>query len=278
MKTLQALTQSLSEKDLLLYFTDDNAQEEAIRLGWAGTLPQDAQGFLMVNNANVGGHKSDQFIEQEIDYRTTITPSGDADVVLTVRRTHHGPEEKIAYPYPAGEDPALKDNIMYQRTLVPLGAKLLEAKGFTSESDVPRPVLRDASLHLEADPDLVAWQQTQRRLPDGTVQGVESGYTFFANWVVTKPGQTSVTLYHYVIPHAVSMPNILKSASSYALSLAKQSGQRRTQVRASIDLPSTVTISRSVPESGVTLESDTSFIYRGQLTSDIVPGIVFEKR
>ncbi len=278
MKTLQALTQSLGQKDLLLYFADSHAEEEATNLGWAGVLPKDAEGFLMVNNANIGGHKSDQFMEQEIDYRTTVADNGDADVVVTVRRTHHGPEEKINFAYPFGEDPSKKDNIIYQRTLVPKGAELVEAKGFTAESDVPRPLLPDVSLQLEGDADLVAWQQGQRRLPDGTMQGTESGYTFFANWVVTKPGQTSMTLYHYRIPNAVRMPNLLHRASSYALSIARQAGQQRTTVRASVELPSRLKIVESVPASGVTLESDTSFVYRGQLTSDIVPGIVFEKR
>lgn len=277
MKTLQALTHSLTEKDLLLYFADDHAQEEAAALGWTGTLPKNAEGFLMVNNANIGGHKSDQFMEQEIDYRTTIASNGDADVVVTVRRTHHGPEERLNYAYPPGEDPSKKDNIIYQRTLVPKGAELIEAKGFTSESDVPRPLLPDSSLQVEGDADIVEWQQGQRRLPNGTVQGTESGYTFFANWVVTKPGQTSMTLYHYRVPKAINMPNILQRASSYALSIAKQPGQHRTTVRASIDLPSSMKIVQSVPVSGVTIESPTNFVYRGQLTSDIVPGIVFEK-
>lgn len=277
-KTLQALTTSLTQKDLLLYFTDARAQEEAKNLGWAGSLPKDAQGFLMVNNANIGGHKSDQFIEQEIDYRTTIAENGDADVVLTVRRTHHGPKERIAYPYPPGEDPSQKDNMIYQRTLIPKGSELLEAKGFTQESDIPHIAMTDPSLQLQGDGDVVAWQSGQRRMPDGTTVGTESGYTFFANWVVTKPGQTSVTLYHYRIPRAVRMPNLFASASSYALSVAKQPGQGRTTLRASIQLPSNVTISTTVPDSGITLDSDTSVVYRGQLTSDIVPGIVFEKR
>ncbi len=276
LQTLQALTQSLFEKDLLLYFTDEKAQEQVTALGWGGAVPEKAEGFLMVNNANIGGHKSDQFIEQEIDYRTTLSESGDADVVVTVRRTHRGPEERIEYPYPAGEDPSSKANIVYQRTLVPKGAKLIESKGFTSESDVPRPVLADASLQLEADPEVVAWQQNQYRMPDGTTVGTESGYTFFANWVVTKPGQTSVTLYHYTIPNAATMPSLFHRAASYSLGIAKQPGQQRTTIRASITLPEKFTIIDAVPKSGVTLESRTNYVYRGELTSDIVPGIVFE--
>ncbi|MDA1169203.1 MAG: DUF4012 domain-containing protein [bacterium] len=278
MKTLQALTKSLGEKDLLLNFADEHAQTQARELGWAGTLPASADGFLMVNNANIGGHKSDQFIEQEIDYRASITANGDVDVVLTVRRTHHGPDEKIDFDYREEGDPAEKDNVTYQRTLVPYGAQLIEAKGFTAESDVPAPVLNEGLFELEADPDVAAWQGGQTKLPNGTVVGSESGYTFFANWVITKPGQTSVTLYQYTIPNAVRMPNALQSASSYALSIAKQPGQHRNSVRASIEIPSTMKISKSVPGQGVTLETDSAMVYRGQLTSDIVPGIVFEKR
>ncbi len=274
--TLEALTKSLAEKDLVLFFKDEKIQQGVDRLGWGGTLPKDAPGFLMIDNANIGGHKSDQFIEQEIDYRTTITEQGDADVVVVVRRTHKGPDEKIDYPYPEGEDPAFKINIVYQRMLVPKGAVLLESKGFTEESDVPRPLLTSSDIPLQADPDLAAWQLSQYRSASGAVIGSESGYTFFANWIVTKPGETSVTLTHYRVPHVITMPSYLYPAASHALTIFKQSGQKRTLVRASIQIPDSMKIVHVIPDSGVTRESDTMAVYRGQLTSDLLPGIVFE--
>jgi hypothetical protein len=276
--TLGALTKSLKEKDIVLYFTNEQAQEEIVRLGWAGTLPQNVPGFLMVNNANIGGHKSDQFMEQEIDYRAQILEQGDVDVVVTVRRTHKGPQEKIEYPYPTGENPAYKINTVYQRLLVPKGAILLESKGFTPESNVPQPILSSGDIPLAADPDVTDWQLSQHRAPNGTVIGSEAGYTFFANWIVTKPAETTVTLTHYRIPNAVTMPSILKNASSYSLGIANQSGQKRTTLRASIQVPDTMKIVHVVPQSGVTRESDTSVVYRGELTSDVVPGIVFERK
>ncbi len=278
LQTLGALTKSLAEKDLLLYFKDEHVQEQADRLGWGGTLPADASGFLMVNNANIGGHKSDQFIEQEIDYRTTITEQGDADVVVTVRRTHKGPDEKIDYPYPDGENPAFKINTVYQRMLVPKGAILLESKGFTAESDVPRPIIAPSDIPLKADADVAAWQLSQHRSPSGAIIGSESGYTFFANWIVTRPGETSVTLTHYRIPNAVTMPSYLHPAASYSLGIFKQPGQLRTSVRASIQVPDNMKIVHAIPASGMTRESDSSLVYRGQLTSDVLPGIVFEHK
>lgn len=278
LETLGAFTKSLAEKDMLLFFKDGAAQTQLERLGWGGTLPDNASGFLMVNSANIGGHKSDQFIEQEIDYRTTITDQGDADVVVTVRRTHRGPDEKIDYPYPEGENPAFKVNTIYQRMLVPKGAILLEAKGFIPQSDVPRPIIGSSDIPLQADPDIAAWQFSQRQSGSGTAIGSESGYTFFANWIVTKPGETSVTLTHYRIPRAVTMPSYIHSAASYSLGIFKQSGQRRTTVRASIQIPDSMSIVHVVPDSGVTLESNTGAVYRGQLTRDVFPGIVFERK
>lgn len=277
-QALGAFTKSLAEKDLLFYFKDQDAQAEVSRLGWGGQLPTNAPGFLMVDNANIGGHKSDQFIEQEIDYRTTITSRGDADVVVTVRRTHKGPDEKIAYPYPEGEDPAFKVNTIYQRMLVPKGAMLLESKGFTPLSEVPHPVISVTNIPLKADSDVTAWQAAQHQSPDGTTIGSESGYTFFANWIVTKPGETSVTLTHYRIPGVISMPSYIHSAASYSMSIFKQPGQQRTSVRGSIQIPEDMKIVHSVPNSGVTREADNTYVYRGQLTFDVVPGIVFERK
>ena len=274
---LEAITNSLADKDILLYFKNDVAQKEVEQLGWAGTIPQDTKGFLMVNNANIGGHKSDQFMTQEIDTRNMVLASGDVDVVTTIRRTHHGPEEKINYPYPSGEDPSQKDNVIYQRVLVPKGAVLLDAQGFTPESDVPHPEITNSSLPPEVDVDVAAWHQAQHKSINNTIIGLESGYTYFANWLVTKPGQTSVVLYRYRIPHAVAMPDFLHSAASYSVALIKQPGQQRTSVTVSLKFPKDLRIIERAPNSGVTLDSDSSIVYRGDEARDILVGAVVQK-
>lgn len=275
--TLTAITNSLADKDILLYFKNDAAQKEIENLGWAGAIPQDTKGFLMINNANIGGHKSDQFISQEIDTRNTVLATGDVDVVTTIRRTHHGPDEKIDYPYPAGEDPSQKDNVIYQRVLVPKNAVLLDAQGFTPEADIPRPQQQVNNITLQPDADVAYWQQQQYAGVHGTNIGSEAGYTYFANWIITKPGQTSVTLYHYRIPHAVAMPSLLHPAASYSVALVKQPGQQRTKISAEIQFPTGVRIVNHAPDSGVTLDSDSSIVYRGDEARDTLVGAVFEK-
>lgn len=275
--TLTAVTNSLADKDILLYFKNDAAQKEIESLGWAGAIPQDTKGFLMVDNANIGGHKSDQFISQEIDTRNTVLANGDVDVVTTIRRTHHGPDEKINYPYPPGEDPSQKDNVIYQRVLVPKNAVLLDAQGFTAEADVPRPQQQVENAQLQPDADVEYWQQQQHPGVNGTNTGSESGYTYFANWIITKPGQTSIGLYHYRIPRAIVMPSFMHPAASYSVALVKQSGQQRTKISAEIQFPAGFNIVDHAPDAGVTLDSDSSIVYRGDEARDTLVGAVIQK-
>lgn len=278
LELLGTLTRSLARKDMVLYLRDDKLQERIEDAGWAGAVPQDRPGFLYVNNANIGGHKSDQFIEQEIDYRSQVRENGDIEVTLYIQRTHRGPEEKGNYEYPAGEDPTQKDNVVYQRVLVPQGAELLDAQGFASQSQIPRLAKIDEDVQYVADEDVAAWQMGQEIHKSGTKIGEEAGYTFFGNWAITKPGATSVGLYRYVIPGGAKMPGVLENVGSARAYVAKQPGDARSQVRASIQLPEGYRIIHSVPQSGVTAHSPREIAYRGDLSGgDVLAGIVFEE-
>lgn len=280
---LDSLSRSIAQKQLLLSFKDEVEAAELARLGWDGALPAAAQGFLHVNNANVGGHKSDQFVEQELDYRQQVLPNGDVEVVLTIRRTHNGPSEALQLPYPTGENPAFKTNVAYQRVLVPAEAELLEAKGFASLSDVPRPLDRsvDHSLRaagdvvLEVDHDVAEWQRSIGTHQSGTAVGTEAGYTMFGNWFVVRPGDTVVGLYRYRVPKHASVPHLLRPAGRYSTYVAKQPGDTRTSLRVELTLPEEERAVHTVPGDGITQSSPNQVVYRGQLATDVVMGAVF---
>ncbi|MBI3251466.1 MAG: DUF4012 domain-containing protein [Candidatus Andersenbacteria bacterium] len=274
-KVLSALGTSLMSKDLLFYFRDAEAQKKLVQAGWGGSLPQAAPGFLMVNNANIGGYKSDKFISQEIDYRVEVDAAGQAQAVVTVRRTHHGSEEGASLAHLGLENPALKDNIVYQRVLVPKGAQLLEAKGYTPPETIRRQLLTKQETPMVADLDLAGWQTSQIRDPSGTVIGQEAGYSFFSNWVVTKPGQTTVTLYRYALPQTYDLPGIVSSAQSIALTVQKQPGAQRTNLRASLKLPASTRIVHTVSQVGITQVADNEVVYRGELGTDMLIGAVY---
>lgn len=272
-----ALAESLKHKELLIYVRDERLQQRLHDVGVTGGIPIDQKGFLYVNNANIGGHKSDQFVDQEIDYRSTILDNGDVDVVLTIRRTHHGPTEALSYPYPENEDPAYKDNIVYQRVFVPMGSKLIEASGFAVSPKMEQK--KSEKFHAVpyiADADVVSWQQGQSKHATGTMIGKEASYTFFANWQVTTPGQTTVGLYHYTIPRHADLPGVIDSAASYVTPIIKQPGDTRTVVRVLIRIPSQFRIVHGRPSHSLSKVNEHEILYQGPLDQDVAPGVVFE--
>lgn len=277
LEALAGIIKMIEEKQLLVYLNNDNWQTKLTEIGWSGDIPANQPALLAVNNANIAGHKSDQFIEQEIDYRLEIMADGTTEAVVMIKREHRGNVEQPAFVYPEDENPAQKDNIVYQRVLVPKGAKLLEADGFSSAADIRQMVVPETYEHTKADEDVVDWQTGQYAHESGTVVGEEAGYTFFANWLVTKPGKTSVAFYRYRLPDKAEWPGVINPAGRFDTYVVKQSGDMRTTIRVQIDLPENVQMVHAVPESGVTKDNDRTLIYRGLLRKDLLTGMVFAR-
>lgn len=277
LEVLALLSNMAYEKHLLVYFTDQDEQARITRQGWGGSVPEAAPNFLNVVNANIGGHKSDQFMTQEIDVRLNILGDGATEALVTIRRTHQGPTEKLDVPYPPTDNPAFKDNVIYQRVLVPRGAQLLEATGFTDAADVPRSAELKEDITLVPDADVAEWQRLQRHHESGTTIGEEAGYTYFANWVVTKPGATTISLYRYRLP-AQPLPAGLNVAETLAVYVAKQPGDGRSDIRIEVRLPKNIRVVHTVPNEGVTQTDPATFVYRGPLQHDVLVGAVVEHR
>ncbi len=275
---LNVMNNAIQKKSLLVNLTRTEEQARVHELNWSGELPEEQLGLLYVNNTNIGGHKSDQFMDQEIDYRSDVQSNGDVEVTVTIRRTHRGPEEILDREYPDGENPAYKDNVVWQRVLVPDEAELIEARGFTEAADVPRYDFPELPEELTADPDLAEWQRAQVADVSGTVIGQESGYKFFANWMITKPGATTVGIYRYRLPGAADLPDLLDPAERYETYVVKQPGDNRTEVRVEIRLPENIGIVHTIPHDGITTTSSQELVYRGELNQDVLVGAVLERQ
>ena len=276
LKVLSVIMNAVEEKHLLLYFRDAALEQQLKELRWAAAVPRGQQGFLAINNANIGGHKSDQFVEQDVDVRYDVRADGDVDVILTIRRTHHGPDEAGSYQYPPAENPSQKNNVVYQRVLVPAGAELVRASGFAPEADIPLYVVPEHQSNLVADPDVAQWQQGQVRHESGTVIGQEAGYTFFANWLVTRPGTSTVASYHYRLPRHAAWPSSLDPAERFEVYYFKQPGDMRTTLRITLRLPEAARIVHQVPREGVTQSSPREIVWQGAAVRDVLLGAVFE--
>jgi len=274
---LSMFTELLHEKHLLLWLRDTDEAQRIAEIGWDASLPANEPGILGIVNSNIGGHKSDQFISQEVDYRTNVLADGSVEATVTIRRIHNGPAEALDIQYPPGENPAFKDNIVYQRMVVPAGSELVEASGFTPEREVPHHAFEEVPIELTADADVAAWLRVQREDPSVTVIGQEAGYTTFANWTVTKPGATSILFYKYRWPEPAKAPSFTDPATRHTVYVAKQPGDTRTEVRIDMRLPDGARLSHTVPQDGVTQSAANELVYRGSLRTDMLVGGVWTK-
>ncbi|MFH1142198.1 MAG: DUF4012 domain-containing protein, partial [Candidatus Uhrbacteria bacterium] len=92
---LNHLNQGLAEKEIQLFFTDHQLEQEIIELGWAGEIKRMAGDYLMAVTTNLGGGKTDMIVSENIDLQVNISSDGEIINTATVTRTHHGLENDL---------------------------------------------------------------------------------------------------------------------------------------------------------------------------------------
>lgn len=203
-KIVMLIEQGLLERDIQVYFRDNDAQKAMQDLGFAGGMEQTAGDYLMVVDTNIGGGKTDAVIDQAIDVEVNISETGTIVDDLTLTKTHHG----MANALFSG-----KNNVDYVRFYVPEGSVLLSADGFEPPS---QSLFEPSDIPLGLDDDLSIVMSSETR---DTISGMdiwnEFGKTVFGGWVQTAPGETQVIHVSYRIPQ------VLFSADSNTTFLAR---------------------------------------------------------
>jgi len=162
-KVSDAIVHSLATKEIQLYFTNSSLQKMVEENGWSGEWPSTLNGdFLAVVEANLGGMKSDRYMQRNVKYNVTMDTNqqtGEKELVgeVTIDIDHFGIENV----------PTNGEYTGFFRTYVPRGAKLLDAK-----SDNPKSL----------------WSKD-----DGL-------YTVFGNVVRLSPGEHTQLYYKYQLP------------------------------------------------------------------------------
>ncbi len=186
---LNALSQSLTEKDLLIYLPESKLSGYLGSQGWDGSVKSPKSDFLMLVEANVGSTKANYFVRRQLKYKVEkINREGELEVTLALNYTHTGKDNT----WPGGP---LKN---YLRLLVPSQSALLKVER-SSES-------------LEGKGEDIT---------NAVKIGQESGKTVFATLFTLKAGENLSLTFRYVVP-----PEILNlaSAKSYRLLIQKQPG------------------------------------------------------
>lgn len=212
------LLQFFATKDILLVFPQRPVKETVHRLGWDGSLLSSAHDYLDVIHTNIGGGKTDRFIENLLTLTTEIATDGTVTNRLEIVRSHHGiPTD----PYEGVR------NVDYVRVYVPEGSTLLSAEGFER---IPswRFQTPDPSSVFDEDLKKIEGANTTIDETSGTRITSEFGKTVFGNWLGVGAGETARAILTYRLPVRLGSYDSLSPVRSYSLLVQKQPGIEQT--------------------------------------------------
>lgn len=118
------ILEQLNKKNILLFFKDKNIQQIADSLNWSGRVNLTYGGdYLLLSEANLGGGKSNLFIEREVDYLVDLTKDR-PEARLTIKYLHQGETSNwLSHLYQA-----------YLKIYSPAGSWLVKAEGLSGEN------------------------------------------------------------------------------------------------------------------------------------------------
>lgn len=247
---LEVLEDSLSQKDILLYSDEDILQREILSAGWGGQLASVPGDYLMVVDTNIGGGKTDGVIDETISHHVKIDHQGIVTNTVQITRHHR------SIP---GDPLTGVNNWDYLRLYVPQGSQLVSAQGFT-EPPAENVQLPDPSVEIDADylaisGDVLQEEQTGMRLSE------EFGKTVFANWLETRPGESTSVSVTYTLPFTAQTGGWFEDQWTYSLFIQKQPGSFDPYVVVSMDVPDEWQVVSASPEGaqaslGLVLDTD----------------------
>ena len=194
LKLIVDIENNLQEKQILMYFADQNLQENVENMGWTGSIIDTIGDYLMVINTNIAGGKSDKKIKQTIIHNAKINKDGSIINTVHIKRAHTGIKNENFY--------GVRNND-WMRIYVPLGSKLLEAKGFSIIKDK---FFKNPDDNWKDDMDILHTEnQATIDIKSKTKIYNENNKTVFANWIQTDPGETSEVVIKYLLPFKLSI-------------------------------------------------------------------------
>lgn len=217
----------LDQKEIQLYFSNQNLELLAGRYKWDGSITHTDSDYLAIVNTNLKGAKSDGVIENTALRKVSVLPDGSIKVALNIYRKNNGQENNIFFG---------QKNYDYLRIYVPQGSQLISAQGFEKPLDKEYKKFEMAGYKED---EMVKQEESQKKFDatSGTEIYNESGKTVFANWMQTSPGETSMAKIEYVLPFKLTVEqtnslmdklfnffNLKDQSVDYQFLLQKQSG------------------------------------------------------
>lgn len=182
----EAGMRSITEKHLLIYLFDQEAQKAVEAFNLAGRIKDYDQDYFHLNDSNFGGAKSNLFIKQKIEQKFEIGQDGSVTKTVIITYTNPAPGSNCNL-----EKGGLCLNGLYRdwvRLYVPKGSTLISASGLEGET------------------------KTYEELGKTVFEG------FYGNKFPLNPKSFTKVTFKYQLPFKV------KEGEEYKLLIQKQSG------------------------------------------------------
>jgi hypothetical protein len=120
-----AAWKSITEKHVLFYLFDENAQKAVEAFNIAGRIEDYDGDYLHINDANLAGRKSNLYVTEEVSQEIEIAKDGTVQKTLT-----------ITYKNPKEQDGWLNSVLPnWTRVYVPKGSELTDSEGFDDKGE-----------------------------------------------------------------------------------------------------------------------------------------------
>lgn len=252
LRAFEALQGAFAQKQILLYSRNSETQKKIEQFNWGGAVVNSDRDYLAVVNTNLGGTKTDTYMEQGLNLQTDIGSSG--EIVNTLTITRKNTLQKSANTV----------NTSYVRVYVPNGSKLLEASGF-SVKDIPQ-----NTNNYSKDPDIAKLEANAvQHVVNGTYMSTESDKSVFGNWMITEGGQTQTVTIKYTLPFTLS------KLDRYSLISQKQPGAPIQTITHTLSYPDYKAVWQTSNTNSTNQPHTT--VQTQELRTDQFTGIVLEK-
>lgn len=127
----QAIWKNITQKDVLFYFTNPESQAAVERVNLGGRVKDTPADYFLLVDTNLGGAKTNMFINQEMTQTITLE---NQVVKKIVEITYKNPYKSSNCNLEAGQlclNGVMKD---WVRIYLPLGSKLADSAGFEADS------------------------------------------------------------------------------------------------------------------------------------------------
>jgi hypothetical protein len=116
---------SVINKDVLFYMMDTNVEKAVADFGIGGVIKNYTGDYLHINDANLGGRKSNLYATEDVEQSVKI--DGDGSVTKTLTITYKNPEKQDGW----------LNSVLptWVRVYVPKGSTLMESTGLENKSD-----------------------------------------------------------------------------------------------------------------------------------------------